>query len=73
MTNPILKELHEIRKEILAEHGNDLAAYLHAGFERTKAAGHPIAKIKQKSIRLTKVTKSRKYELENQVSTPSDR
>lgn len=32
MTNPILKELHDIRDEILAEHKDDLADYLRASF-----------------------------------------
>jgi len=31
MTNLILKELHDTRKQILAEHGDDLGAYLRAG------------------------------------------
>jgi len=51
MTNPILKELHETRKQILAEHGDDLDAYLRAEFEKTKASGHPIAKVKQRTIK----------------------
>lgn len=51
MTNPILKELHDVRDEILAEHPDDLAAYLRAGLAQTKASGHPVAKLKQRSIR----------------------
>jgi hypothetical protein len=49
MTNPILKELHDIRKQILAEHGDDLGEYLRAALEKTKASGHPVAKIKQRN------------------------
>ncbi len=51
MSNPILKELHDIRAQILAEHGDDLGAYLHSEFQRAKASGHPVAKIKQRTIR----------------------
>ena len=51
MTNPILNEIYDIRRQILAEHGDDLAEYLHAELERAKAAGHPIANIKQRAIR----------------------
>lgn len=73
MTNPILKELHAIRKQILAEHGNDLGAYLRSEFERTKASGHPIAKIKQRTIRCTEAAKSSDTEVENQSSPLGDR
>ena len=55
MTNPILRELHEIRKEILAEHGDDLGEYIRAALEKTKASGHPVAKIKQRTMRCTEV------------------
>jgi len=41
MTNPILKELRDIRREIQSEHGDDLAAYLNFGLEKTRASGHP--------------------------------
>ncbi len=58
MTNPILEELYDIRRQILAEHKDDLEAYLHAGLERAKAAGHPIAKIKQRAVRSTAAAKS---------------
>jgi len=51
MTNPILKDLRDIRRQILLEHGDDLAAYLHFGLEKTKASGHPVANIKQRTIR----------------------
>ena len=73
MTNPILKELHETRKQILAEHGDDLGAYFRAEFERTKASGHPIAKIKQRTIRCTGAAKSGEAAVENQPSPPRDR
>ena len=73
MTNPILKELHETRKQILAEHGDDLGAYFRAEFERTKASGHPIAKIKQRTIRCTGAAKSGEGGAQNQPSPPRDR
>lgn len=53
MTNPILNELYEVRRAILAEHEDDLAGYLRAELERLKASGHLIAKIKQRKIRNT--------------------
>ncbi len=52
-TNPILKELHAARDEIMAEYGNDLGAYLRDAAERTKASDHPIARIKQRAVRRT--------------------
>ena len=53
MPNPILDELYDIRRQILAEHKDDLQDYLHAELERAKADGHPIAKIKQRTIAST--------------------
>ena len=73
MTNPILKELHEIRRQILAEHGDDLAGYLHAGFKKTIASGHPIANVKQRTIRCNGVAKSGELKVENLSSPPADR
>lgn len=49
MTNPILKEIHDIRKQILTEHGDDPGVYLRSELEKTKASGHPVAKIKQRT------------------------
>ena len=57
MTNPILREIYDIRRQILAEHKDDLEDYLHAELERAKADGHPIAKIKQRTIRRTEAAK----------------
>jgi hypothetical protein len=51
--NPILEELYAARAQIMAEYGNDIHAYLRDAAERTKASGHPIAKIKQRTIRRT--------------------
>ena len=51
MTNPRLEELYDIRRDILAEHKDNLADYLRAELAQTKAAGHPIAKIKQRTVR----------------------
>jgi len=73
MANPILKELHDIRKQILAEHGDDLGAYLRSELEKTKASGHPIAKIKQRTIRCTGAAKSGVSAVESQSSPPGDR
>ena len=73
MTNAILKELHDIRKQILAEHGDDLGAYLRAALEKTKASGHPVAKIKQRTIRCTGAAKSGGIEVDNPSSPPRDR
>ena len=73
MTNPILKELHDIRDEILAEHKDDLADYLRAGLAKTKASGHPIAKVKQRTIRCTGAAKSGELAMESQSSPPDDR
>lgn len=50
MANPILSELYDVRRQILAEHKDDLQDYLHAELERARADGHPIAKIKQRTI-----------------------
>jgi len=73
MTNPILKELHDIRDEILAEHKDDLADYLRAGLAQTKASGHPIAKVKQRTIRCTGAAKSGEPTIESQSPPPGDR
>ena len=73
MTNPILKELHDIREQILAEHGEDLGAYVRAELERAKASGHPVAQIKQRTIRCTGAAKSGEMAVENHSSPPRDR
>lgn len=73
MMNPILKELHDIRDEILAEHKDDLADYLRAGLAQTKASGHPIAKVKQRTIRCTGAAKPGQLAMESQSSPPGDR
>jgi hypothetical protein len=65
MTNPILKELYDIRREILAEHRDDLADHLRTELARTKASGHPVAKIKQRSIQYTGTAESGKSSVEN--------
>ena len=73
MTNPILKEIHDIRKQILTEHDDDLGAYLRSELKKTKASGHPVAKIKQRTIRCTGAAKSGGSEMEDQSSPPGDR
>lgn len=65
MTNPILKEIYHVRRQILAEHKDDLGDYLRAEFARAKASGHPIAKIKQRAIRCTGAAKSGELAVED--------
>lgn len=71
--NPILEDLYAVRRQIMAEHGDDLGAYLHAQFERLKASGHPIANIKQRSIRCTGAAKSGEMAVANHSSPPRER
>ncbi len=71
--NPILSELYEIRSRILAEHGDDLRDYLRSELERLKSEGHPIARIKQRTIRCTGAAKSGASGVENQSLSPGDR
>lgn len=72
-TNPVLEELYAARAQIMAKYGNDLGAYLRDAAKRTKASGHPIAKIKQRTIRCKDAEKSHELELDNQPSPPRDR
>ncbi len=71
--NPILGELYGIRSQILKEHGDDLRGYLHGQFERLRAEGHPIAQIKQRTIRCTGAAKSGELPTENLPSPPGER
>lgn len=71
--NPILEELYAVRSQIQAEHGEHLAVYLHGEFERLKAAGHPVAQIKQRTIRGTEAAKSGVSAMEGQSSPPHPR
>ena len=71
--NPILEELYAVRRQIMADHGDDLVAYLHSEFTRLKASGHPIANIKQRTIRCTGAAKRGVSTMENQSSPPGDR
>ena len=71
--NPILDELYDIRSKILAEHGDDLNAFLQAEFERLRSEGHPIAKIKQRTIRCSGAAKSADLPVENLSSPPAER
>jgi len=71
--NPILSELYDIRSRILADHGSDLRGYLRSELERLKAKGHPIARIKQRTMRCTGVAKSGELPMENHSSPPGDR
>jgi hypothetical protein len=72
--NPILEELYAARSQIQSEHGDHLAAYLHSEFERLKAGGgHPIAQIKQRTIRYTGAAKSGEFVADSQSSPPGNR
>jgi len=73
MTNAILEELYDIRREILAEHQDDLTDYLRSELTRTRASGHPVAKIKQRTIRCTEAAKSDDSQIENLSSPLGDR
>lgn len=57
-SNTILRELYAARAQIMAEYGNDLGAYLRDAAERVKTSDHPIAKIKQRSVRHTAAAKA---------------
>lgn len=56
--NPILEELYAVRSQIQAEHGSRLSAFLHSEFERLKAEGHPVSRIRQRTIRRPAAEKS---------------
>ena len=71
--NPILEELYAVRSQIQAEHGDHLSAYLHSEFERLKAGGHPVAQIKQRTIRSTEAAKSVAPAVVGRSSPPGDR
>jgi len=71
--NPILSELYAIRSRILADHGDDLRDYMRSELERLKSEGHPIAQIKQRTIRCTGAAKSSKLPMDNLSSPPGDR
>jgi hypothetical protein len=71
--NKILDELYAVRSQLQVEHGKDLSAYLHREFERLKREGHPVARIKQRTIRCTGAAKSGGFEVDNQPSPPRDR
>lgn len=71
--NPILEELYAVRSQIQAEHGEHLSAYLHSEFDRLKAEGHPVAQIRQRTIRCTGAAKSSAVAVDNQSPPPRDR
>jgi len=71
-TNPVLEELYAARAQIMAKYGNDLAAYLRDAAERTRESGHPIARIKQRTIRCSGAEKSGELQVENQSSPSGD-
>ena len=73
MTNPILEELYAIRTQIMAQYGNNLGAYLRDAAERTKLSSHPIAKVKQRTIRCNRAAKSGDLPVVNLSSPPADR
>ena len=71
MTNPILEELYAARTQIMAQYGNSLGAYLRDAAERTKLSSHPIARIKQRTIRCNGAAKSGVTDMENLSSPPA--
>ena len=71
--NSILSELYDIRSQILADHGDDLRDYLRSELERLKSEGHPIAQIKQRTIRCTGSAKSGELPMEDLSPPPDDR
>ena len=71
--NPILEEIYKARDEILAEHDGDLRAYIRSANERALASGHPIATLKQRTIRRTGAAKSGIAAVDRQSSAPGDR
>ena len=71
--NPILDELHEIRRQMLAEYNGDLSSYLRAAQVRLEASGRPIWQGKQRTIRCTEAAKSGESEVERQSSPLGDR
>jgi hypothetical protein len=71
--NAILEELYAVRSQIQAEHGDHLSAYLHSEFERLKAGGHPVAKVKQRTIRSTGAAMVGASAMSSRSSPPGDR
>jgi hypothetical protein len=71
--NLILEELYAVRSQLQAEYGDHLSAYLHSEFERLKAGGHPVAEIKQRTIRSTGAAKSGDLPMEDLSSPRGDR
>jgi len=71
--NPILEELYAVRSQIQAEHGDHLPAYLHSEFERLRAGGHPVAEIKQRTIRCTGAAMVAASAVASRSSPPGDR
>jgi len=69
-TNLVLEELYAARAQIMTKYGNDLGAYLRDAAERTRASGHPIAKITQRTIRRTGTAKPGELPIENLSSPP---
>lgn len=69
--NPILSELYEIRSKIFSDHRDDLNVFLHSEFERLKSAGHPIAQIRQRTLRRTDATKANTSATRAESSPPN--
>ena len=73
MTNPILSEIYDIRRQILAEHEDDLGDYLHAELERQR----PMVTRSRRSSREQSDAPERRSradsQVENQSSPPGDR
>lgn len=71
--NPIIAELHDARRKILADYRGDTAAYLRDAQARLEASGRPIAQLRQRRIRATGAAKSPDAAPEKKPSPPGER
>ena len=71
--NPILDELHAVRRQILADYHGNTAAYLRDAQKRLEASGRPIAHRQQRTIRCTGAAKPGEFVMQSQSSPPGDR
>lgn len=55
MQNPVLKELHEARRKILADWKGDTDAYLRDAQQRLEQSSRPIWQGKQRTMRCVEV------------------
>ena len=71
--NPILDELHAVRRQLLEKYQGDTAAYLRDAQARLEASGRRIAHRKPRTIRCTGAAKSGVPPMESNSSPPGDR